>query len=178
MDISPLMVTLKSISNKENLSGYLVAIEGWMTAGSNEYLIGKNSESLNIIPLRMGYELDDIPWVVECDTFFVMQLKQIKGVLSAEVQTIDNESVNTLLSRLPKLPDIDRGSRAIINAVTKILSNRVLEPHEPGFPKNDPVYWPRWARYCKQGRAPTLGAWLELAIFRLAQSTTQRTLPY
>jgi hypothetical protein len=173
MDISPLMATLKSISNKENISGYIVAIEGWMVAGCNEFLIGRNSESLNIIPLRMGYELDDLPWIVESDIFFVMQLKQFRGVLSAEIQKIGNESITTLLSRLPKLPDIDRGNKAIVNAVTKILSNRVLEPHEPGFPKDDPVYWPRWARYCKQGRAPTLGAWLELAIYRLAQSTTQ-----
>ncbi|WP_270819978.1 hypothetical protein [Aeromonas sp. Y311-2] len=131
--------------------------------GSNEFLIGVTGEIVNIIPLRMGYELSEIPWAAHRPLYALC----VKG-REAEYTTVDG--LKDILSRLPKLPGASAGAPAIIKAVTRVMVARTLEAHEPPWPKDDPDFWPHWSRYCRQGKHPTLGAWLDMAIKRLRES--------
>ncbi|HEB5079607.1 TPA: hypothetical protein R0E72_004437 [Aeromonas hydrophila subsp. hydrophila] len=134
--------------------------------GANEFLIGIIGDTVNIVPLRMGYELPDMPWAKNCRPLYALC---IKGKV-AEYRTV--QGLKDSVSRLPKLPCSGAGAAAIIKAVTRVLVNRTLEAHEPPWPKNDPDFWPCWSRYCRQGNHPTLGAWLDMAILRIKESET------
>jgi hypothetical protein len=135
-------------------------------AGCTEFLVCPVNQSLQIVPLRMGYEADEIDWLYTSDEVSLLQIKRERINTFISCELISKFQRREQISRLPKLPNADRGAKVIEAAVTRVLTNRVLEAHEPPFPKNNPAFWPNWARYCLQGCHPMLGEWLKIAIDR------------
>jgi hypothetical protein len=135
-------------------------------AGCTEFMVSPVDETLQIVPLRMGYEADEIDWLYTSNEVYVLQIMRERSNVTITCRALSRFQRKEHIERLPKLPDTSRGAKAIENAVTRVLTHRVLEAHEPPFPKDNPAYWPNWARYCNQCCHPTLGAWLEMAIAR------------
>lgn len=132
--------------------------------GCDEYLIGQGAQGPVLVPLRMGYEKSEIDGRIFQSTQLVCF--KLKRGLSLEIikSSVSTRDLKQYLSRLPKLPVGD--GKAIRNAVTRLLTYRVLEAFEPPFPKEDCNYWPQWAKYCTQNGHPILGAWLNMAVSR------------
>lgn len=132
--------------------------------GCDEYLIGQGAQGTIIVPLRMGYEKDEVDnRIFESSRLVCFKFK--RGLRLEITKTpVAKRELKQYLSRLPKLPVGD--DKAIRNAVTRLLTYRVFEAFEPPFPKDDSKYWPQWAKYCMQTGHPIMGAWLNMAVAR------------
>lgn len=165
MNIKACMINLLGPSNRDQVELVLDRMmQVQQRAGCNEFIVGIKKNSINLAPLRAGYEVFELPWLRESQLYTVC----VKG---NQAEAHDLADPAKALGRLPKLPAAANGATAIVNAVNRIMQFRVLEAHEPPWPKNSPAHWGLWANYCVQGHFPTLGGWLKIAISRLDEAT-------
>lgn len=143
-------------------------VEDSLAYGINEFVLSKGCSGLSVYPLRMGYET---PVIDFGDGSMFWHLQVQNGCLQCcHLKAVPASDLPAMFRRLPKLPSGQTGQRAIVRQVTRVLGGRILGAFEPPWPKDDPCYWPCWARYCLQGEHPTLGVWLSLAQKRLEEA--------